>query len=61
MNIEDYEFKGKLNKKENQLIARIISTYRERYEIVCDYGETFARLKQSSYYDKQKKYLSNNW
>lgn len=54
MNIRDYGFKDELNKNGTQIVARIISTYRERYEIVCDYGETFARLKQSNYYDNQK-------
>ncbi len=52
MNIEDYGFK-----KENYIIngagtpARIITTYRDRYEIVCNKGKTFARLKKGSYYD----------
>ena len=52
MNIEDYGFK-----KENYIIdgagipARIITTYRDRYEIICNKGKTFARLKKGSYYD----------
>lgn len=50
MNIEDYGFK-----KENYIIdgagipARIITTYRDRYEIICNKGKTFARLKKGSY------------
>lgn len=47
MNIEDYGFK-----KEDYIInregmpARIIATYRERYEIVCEKGKTSAKLKK---------------
>lgn len=52
MNIKEYGFKDNLieNKKEG-IPARIITTYRERYEIVCDKGTGFARLKAGSYYD----------
>lgn len=47
MNIIDYGFKDEVNIKENKIIARIISTYKERYRVVCDKGETFAKLKKS--------------
>ncbi len=30
--------------------ARVTAVHRERYEIVCEYGETFARLKTKEYY-----------
>ena len=30
--------------------ARIISVHRERYQLVCKYGETYARLKTKEYY-----------
>ena len=51
MNIKDYGFKDSLIKdKINGMPARIITTYRERYEIVCDKGKGFARLKTVSYY-----------
>ena len=52
MNIKDYGFK-----EENYtnigigIPARIITTYRDRYEIICNKGKTYARLKKSSYYD----------
>lgn len=51
MNIKDYGFKDS-NKDYGSLIpARIITTYRDRYEIICDKGQTSARLKAGSYYD----------
>lgn len=50
MNIKDYGFKENLTNK-NGIPARIITTYRDRYEIVCDKGKGFARLKSGSYYD----------
>jgi ribosome biogenesis GTPase len=52
MNIKDYGFKDSLFKnKTNEIPARIITTYRDRYEIVCDKGKGFAKLKTGSYYD----------
>lgn len=58
MNIEDYGFK-----KENYIIngagtpARIITTYRDRYEIVCNKGKTFARLKKEAIMIIQIQYI----
>lgn len=52
MNIEDYGFKKEnIINEEKGIPARIITTYKERYEIVCNKGKTFARLKKGSYYD----------
>ncbi len=57
MNILDYEFDEKLLEQSNtdvneKLIpARIITTYRDRYEIICNNGKGFAKLKSGSYYD----------
>lgn len=52
MNIKDYGFKEeKLVGKTNGIPARIITTYRDRYEIVSDKGKGFARLKKGSFYD----------
>ena len=34
--------------------ARIIAVHKERYEIVCPYGQTFARLKTKEYYVNQE-------
>lgn len=52
MNIEDYGFKGNLDMDgKSGIPARIVTTYRDRYEIVCDNGKGFAKLKAGSYYD----------
>ena len=56
MNIKDYGLKeekiaGKIAGKINGIPARIITTYRDRYEIVSDKGKGFARLKKGSFYD----------
>ena len=46
MNINDYGYMG----KQSGVIARITSVHRERYGIVCDHGEGYARLKAGEYY-----------
>lgn len=52
MNIKDYGFKEeKIVGKANGIPARIVTTYRDRYEIVSDKGKGFARLKKGSFYD----------
>ena len=52
MNIKDYGLKEeKIAGKINEIPARIITTYRDRYEIVSDKGKGFARLKKGSFYD----------
>lgn len=37
--------------KKDKTIARIIATHKDRYEIVCEKGEGFARIKRGRYYD----------
>lgn len=53
MNIKDYGLKENLikniSKEEN--VARIIATYKDRYEIVCNNGQGFAKIKRGLYYD----------
>lgn len=52
MNIKDYGLKEeKIAGKINGIPARIITTYRDRYEIVSDKGKGFARSKKGSFYD----------
>lgn len=52
MNIKDYGLKDNLIKEyEGQTIARIISTHKDRYEIVCDKGIGYAQIKRGCYYD----------
>ncbi|MBE6138876.1 MAG: ribosome small subunit-dependent GTPase A [Firmicutes bacterium] len=53
MNIRDYGLKDNFIKSidENKTIARIIATHKERYEIVCNEGQGFAKIKRGCYYD----------
>ena len=53
MDIKDYGLKDNLikNINKNKTIARIIATHRDRYEIVCNEGQGFARIKRGCYYD----------
>lgn len=53
MNIKDYGLKENLIKNidESKTIARIIATHKDRYEIVCDKGQGFAKIKRGCYYD----------
>ena len=58
MNIKDYGYKEEyLNKAkikdERYIPARIIATYKDRYEIVYDNKKTHARLKKGSFYDRE--------
>lgn len=53
MTLEDYGFKENLIKdKKEGIPARIIATYKDRYEIICNNGKGFAKIKTGSYYDK---------
>ena len=53
MNIKDYGLKDNIleNVDKDKIIARIITTHKDRYEIVCDKGFGFARIKRGKYYD----------
>lgn len=53
MNIKDYGLKENILEKndKNKIIARIIATHKERYEIVCNNGNGFAKIKRGCYYD----------
>ena len=53
MKIKDYGLKENLikNIEESKTIARIIATHKDRYEIVCDKGHSFAKIKRGCYYD----------
>ena len=53
MNIKEYGLKENLIKNidESKTIARIIATHKDRYEIVCDKGHSFAKIKRGCYYD----------
>lgn len=53
MNIQDYGFKENFKRelKDNQMIARIVNTHKDRYEIVYDNGHGFAQIKRGCFYD----------
>ena len=53
MKITEYGYKGEVAKYENsgKEVARIITTYKERYEIICNKGNGFAKIKRGCFYD----------
>lgn len=53
MNIKDYGLKDKFinTNNDNKIIARITATHKDRYEIVSNKGEGFAKIKRGCYYD----------
>ena len=53
MNIKDYGLKDSTSKNidKNKMIARIIATHKDRYEIACDNGLGYAQIKRGCYYD----------
>ena len=53
MNIKEYGFKDSFTNEyqENKIVARILATHKDRYEIVCDKGQGFAQIKRGFYYD----------
>ena len=50
MNIYDYGFKGKIEEFD-KVVARIVATHKDRFEIVCDKGKGFAQIKRGIYFD----------
>ena len=53
MNIKDYGFKENIvrNNTDGRIPARIIATHKERYEIMCDKGSGFAKIKRGCFHD----------
>lgn len=53
MDIKDYGFKDDVieNLDKNKIVARITTVHKDRYEIVCNNGLGFARIKRGIYYD----------
>lgn len=51
MNLIDYGFVPTMMSEDvSGFPARITAVHKERYELVCEYGYTFGRLKTSIYY-----------
>ena len=49
IDLKEYGYTG----SETENIARITAEYRQRYAIVCEQGETYARLKMGAFYHDQ--------
>lgn len=56
MNLEKYGFTKEMLEENiafddaNTIPARVTAVHRERYQVVCEHGETYARLKTKEYY-----------
>ena len=56
MNLEKYGFTKEMIEENiafddaNTIPARVTAVHRERYQVVCEHGETYARLKTKEYY-----------
>lgn len=56
MNLEKYGFTKEMREENiafddaNTIPARVTAVHRERYQVVCEHGETYARLKTKEYY-----------
>ena len=51
MDIKDYGLKNNLTEDSDKIVARIIAVHKDRYEIVCNNGQGFAKIKRGIYYD----------
>ena len=52
MDLQNYGIMPEMEPNDGQGIpARITAVHKERYELVCEYGETHARLKTKQYYN----------
>ena len=51
MDIKDYGFKNNLTEDSDKVVARVMAVHKDRYEIVCNNGLGFARIKRGIYYD----------
>ncbi|NLB61342.1 MAG: ribosome small subunit-dependent GTPase A [Clostridiales bacterium] len=62
MNLIDYGFIPSmlysldLPQGETGLPARVSAVHKERYELVCEYGDCFGRLKSSKYFDGSEEF-----
>lgn len=50
IDIKNYGFNYILPADINGIPARVTAVYKERYEIICQHGQTYARLKSSVYF-----------
>ncbi len=51
--LQEYGYRG----EQTEGVARVLAVHRERYELICDRGRAFGRLKPGAYYaDMQSEY-----
>ena len=50
IDLTDYGYTPLLENSNDEIPARITAVHKERYEIVCEYGQSHARLKSSVYF-----------
>ena len=51
MNLEDYGLPTEVvDSDRGSIPARVMAVHRERYELVCEHGQTFGKLKSSAYF-----------
>lgn len=51
MNLEKYGFiESMLNEADKGVPARVIAVHKERYKLICEQGECYARLKTKEYF-----------
>ncbi len=55
MTIFDYGYKADTKDEidSNKIVARIIATHKDRFEIACDNGKAYAKIKRGQFYDNQ--------
>jgi ribosome biogenesis GTPase len=54
IDIKDYGYNPSLNQENTAgLPARVTAVHKERYELICEHGVLYAKLKSSVYYDKE--------
>lgn len=53
MNIKDYGLKDNILEKidKGKIVARVVATHKDRYEIVCNNGQGFAKIKRGAFFD----------
>lgn len=50
MNLEAYGFEMTDSQNQEYMPARVVAVHRERYKLVCEFGECYGRLKTKEYY-----------
>ncbi len=55
IDLKDYGFiPTMISEDVNGIPARVTAVHKERYELICEYGQTYGKLKGSIYYNEQQ-------